>query len=286
VSVVVLSGSSLQATTILEGPLAPLGADADMKQFQVSIDTFENNPKARYTSDDYVREKLVVNFEHDFPIPDDDNDDVPLPQVPETLNREEIMARYTHAKQRRENAKRKQQGKKALLAEGEPNLFTNPVPKDGWYRACIKAHVDTVDVEWELRKESQFGMDGDHVLSLDEFLLRQETFVSEQELDMERQEERRIMGVAAEDLPQMIKDDDFKDIKDKISDLRGKLAEIQSLMQRERRRVTIHKQTNEHSHSQMWKSSMLETLLFVAVTVFQLYLIRSWFTTGNPVLGR
>jgi hypothetical protein len=285
VSVVVLSGSSLQATTILEGPLAPLGADADMKQLQVSIDTFENNPKARYTSDDYVREELVVNFEHHFQIPDDDNDDIPPPEVPETLDREEIMTRYQHAKQRRENAKRKRQGKKTL-AEGEPNLFTNAVPKDGWYRACIRAHVDTVDVEWELRKESQFGMDGDHVLSLDEFLLRQETFVSEQELDMERQEERRILGVDAGDLQHMIKEEDFQQTKADISELRGKLAEIQSLMQRQRRRVTIHKQTNEHSHSQMYNSSMLETLLFMAISAFQLYLIRNWFTPGNPVLGR
>lgn len=283
-SVFVLSGESLQATPIVEGPLAPLeGGDADMTQFLVAIRDFEKNPSAQYTSDDYIRELYVADFEH-LQIDIDEDDVIPPPKVPGTLDREEVMTRYQHAKQRREKAMR--QGRKQSLAEGEPNLFTNSVPKDGWYRVCIRAHVDTVDVEWEVRKESQFGMDGDHVLSLEQFRLRQETFISEQEMEMERREEKRILGVGAQDLEYMAKEEDFQETKAKLSELRGKLAEIQSLMQRERRRVTIHKEINEHSHARMTKASMLETLVFVGITGLQVYIIRKWFTTGDPVLGR
>eukprot|EP00980_Cylindrotheca_fusiformis_P021386 scaffold8259_cov143-Cylindrotheca_fusiformis.AAC.4 len=283
VSVFVLSGSPLQATTIVEGPVAPLGADADMTQFQLAIQEFEKNPSAQYTSEDYIREIYVVDFEHLQSL-DYEDDDVPPPKVPDSLDRKEVMARYEQAKQRREKAVR--EGKKQSLMEGDPNLFTNAVPKAGWYRACIKAHADTVDVEWEIRKESQFGMDEAHVLSQEEFNLRQESFISDQELEMERREEKRVFGVAAEDLQYMAKEEDFQETKAKIKELRGKLAEIQSLMQRERRRVTNHKQTNEHSHSRMATASLFETLVFIGITGFQVYTIRKWFTTGNPVLGR
>ena len=82
-----------------------------------------------------------------------------------------------------------------------------------------------------------------------------------------------------------IKDEDFEETREKIKDLRRLLNEIQSLQQKERRRLVVHAETNEHSQSRMALSSLLETLLFMAITGFQVYTIRKWFS-GAPQLGR
>ena len=82
-----------------------------------------------------------------------------------------------------------------------------------------------------------------------------------------------------------IKDEDFQETRDKVKDLRRVLNDIQSMQQKERRRLTVHAETNEHSHSNMVLNSLTETLLFMAVTGYQVYTIRKWFS-GAPVLGR
>ena len=82
-----------------------------------------------------------------------------------------------------------------------------------------------------------------------------------------------------------IKDEDFQETREKVKELRRLLNEIQSMQQKERRRLTVHAQTNEHSHSRMVLSSLLETLLFMAITGYQIFTIRRWFSAA-PVLGR
>ena len=82
-----------------------------------------------------------------------------------------------------------------------------------------------------------------------------------------------------------IKDEDFQATRDKLRQLRRLLAEIHSAQQKERRRLIVHAATNKHSHSRMVLSSLMETMLFMAVTGYQVYTIRRWFR-GAPALGR
>lgn len=82
-----------------------------------------------------------------------------------------------------------------------------------------------------------------------------------------------------------IQDEDFDKTRDQLRKLRRLLADIQSKQLSERRRLAVHAATNEHSHSRMVLSSLLETILFMAVTWFQIHTIRKWFS-GAPVLGR
>ena len=112
------------------------------------------------------------------------------------------------------------------------------------------------------------GEDG-HVLSYDQKTLKEEDKLLEED-------------TAAEE---GIKDEDFQATRDKLRQLRRLLAEIHSSQQKERRRLIIHANTNKHSHSRMVLSSLMETVLFMAVTGFQVYTIRKWFR-GAPALGR
>ena len=128
-----------------------------------------------------------------------------------------------------------------------------------------------VIVEMEMRKESELGGldENGHVLSYEERTMNEE----DTELDKDTASQEGI------------KDEDFDETRNRIKDLRRLLNEIQSMQQKERRRLTVHAETNEHSHSRMVLSSLLETLLFMAITGYQIYTIRRWFS-GAPVLGR
>jgi emp24/gp25L/p24 family/GOLD len=123
----------------------------------------------------------------------------------------------------------------------------------------------------EMRKETDLGgLDEDgHVKTYEEQRMVEE--------DKELEEDTAV--------EEGIKDEDFQETREKVKDLRRLLNEIQTMQQRERRRLTVHAETNEHSHSRMVLSSLLETLLFMAVTGYQVYTIRKWFS-GAPVLGR
>lgn len=125
--------------------------------------------------------------------------------------------------------------------------------------------------EMELRKVSELGgLDEDgHVISYEQKTMNEEDKLLEE--DTASQEG--------------IKDEDFEDTRQKIKDLRRMLNEIQSMQQKERRRLTVHAETNEHSYSRMVLNSLFETILFMAVTGYQVYTIRKWFS-GAPVLGR
>ena len=125
--------------------------------------------------------------------------------------------------------------------------------------------------EIEFRKKSELGdLDAQgHVISYEQKLMNEEDKLLE--ADTASQEG--------------IKDEDFQETRQKIKDLRRLLNEIQTMQQNERRRLTVHAETNEHSHSRMVLSSLMETLLFMAVTGYQVYTIRRWFS-GAPVLGR
>jgi hypothetical protein len=131
--------------------------------------------------------------------------------------------------------------------------------------------VSQVIAEIEMRKESELGgIDEDgHVITYEMKDMREED--EELEKDTASQEG--------------IKDEDFQDTKEKVKELRRLLNEIQSMQQKERRRLAVHAETNEHSHSRMVLSSLLETLLFMAVTGYQVFTIRRWFS-GAPALGR
>lgn len=83
-----------------------------------------------------------------------------------------------------------------------------------------------------------------------------------------------------------IKDEDFEKTREQLRKLRRLLGEIQNKQQTERHRLVVHAATNAHSHSRMVLSSLLETVLFMLVTGFQVYTIRKWFTQSGSLLAR
>lgn len=280
-SVFVLSGSQLKASVSLEGPLADASVDSGVELHAKIIEytNGQNKPPA----DQRIDFSEVVDFEHlnesipndDRPVPDDDELKTPIdPDDPDLdakrrERREKQRVKFLEQKEKREARKLAQVQK--VRQDGEPFVHTIKAPVAGWYRACVTSSWNQVVVEMEMRKESDLGGldENGHVKSYEE----QQMFEEDKELEQDTASEEGI------------KDEDFEETRNKVKDLRRLLNEIQSMQQKERRRLTVHAETNEHSHSRMVLSSLMETLLFMAVTGYQVYTIRKWFS-GAPALGR
>mmetsp|Transcript_25135 Transcript_25135/g.55117 ORF Transcript_25135/g.55117 Transcript_25135/m.55117 type:complete len:335 (+) Transcript_25135:184-1188(+) len=285
VSVFILSGSQLRATYSLEGPIASLEVDSGLELYDKAQEYSNDKRKRKH----HLSISKEVDFEHlndeidddddddDDDAVDDDHHDDDGPIDPEDPNaddkrrkrRERQRQRFLNLKKKRESKKLKQL--KQIRQDGEPIMHTQKAPRDGWYRMCVTASWNLVVAEMEMRKESELG-------GLDE-----EGHVRTYEMQKMIEEDNELEEDTAE--AEGIKDEDFVDTRDKVKDLRRLLNDIQSMQQKERRRLTVHAETNEHSHSSMVLNSLTETLLFMAVTGYQVYTIRKWFS-GAPVLGR
>lgn len=148
---------------------------------------------------------------------------------------------------------------------GEANQKTFHIIVPGWYRACVIGSWYQISAEIELRKSSDLGYDENtkHVVTYHEHALRED----EAEIDADA-----------------AKEEDLQTAKTQIRTLHRILGNIRDKQENERRRLEVHKATNDHSHSRMVLNSLMETVLFMVVTGFQVYTIRQWFQ-GSPMLG-
>jgi len=80
-------------------------------------------------------------------------------------------------------------------------------------------------------------------------------------------------------------DKDLEYMHNQLRKLTRLLGEIRRKQDLERHQLTLHKTVNAHSHSRMVMGSLIETLLYMAITGYQVYVIRNWFK-GSPMLGR
>lgn len=281
-SVFILSGQELKATVRLDGPVAALDADSGNSLYQ-SIDAFDKDAANRYAGnvENVVHSEEIVDFEHlnikDEFAADEEADDELIKQAtakdlsPSERKRIKDKQRKKILVKRQKQEQQRLHQHKKVREEGQPFQTTLKVPAAGWYRFCVMGTFHQVTAEIEMRKESELGGTGEdgHVVSYDQKTMAEEDKMLEED-------------TAAEE---GIKDEDFQATRDKLRQLRRLLAEIHSAQQKERRRLIVHAATNKHSHSRMVLSSLMETVLFMAVTGYQVYTIRRWFR-GAPALGR
>lgn len=275
-SLFILAGSELKATATLEGPI-PEEDDSPISSGMALQEAIKILDSGRHNHPNGLSISEVVDFEHLNLEAEDEEELVSEPEsVPEDETPEQRRDRRARqrrkaleARQRKDAMKLKQRQK--VRAEGEPWQYTVKAPVAGWYRFCVRATWYQVTAELDLRKSSELGGvdESGHVNTI-------------REKTMEDEERYLEEDTAASE---GIKDEDFQSTRDKLKTLRRLLADIQSKQSQERHRLIVHAATNEHSHSRMVLSSLLETILFMAVTGFQVYTIRKWFR-GAPVLGR
>ncbi len=88
------------------------------------------------------------------------------------------------------------------------------------------------------------------------------------------------------EVPNAAKEEDVQRIKNKIARLEGLLDQIQRKQAIERHQLALHSSVNARSHSRMVLSSLVETIVYMAVTAFQLYVVKKWFQGNKTLLGK
>mmetsp|Transcript_17726 Transcript_17726/g.21251 ORF Transcript_17726/g.21251 Transcript_17726/m.21251 type:complete len:299 (+) Transcript_17726:2-898(+) len=273
-SVFILSGAELKATASLEGPVAPSEANSG-RELQEALNKFHSGERFGK----FVTIHENVDFEHlqpqpidvDLPTLEDDDDRTDL--TPEQRRKKNEKRRERAREMRKRMEKMRLEREKSFRDEGDPIQRTLKAKTAGWYRMCVRGTWHQITAEMEMRRQNDLGgMDekSGHVWTYEQKALAAEAKLLDE--DTASQEEG-------------IQDEDFDKTRDQLRKLRRLLSDIQSKQLSERRRLAVHAATNEHSHSRMVLSSLLETILFMAVTYFQIHTIRKWFS-GAPVLGR
>lgn len=67
------------------------------------------------------------------------------------------------------------------------------------------------------------------------------------------------------------------DVKASLYNLKKGLSKVQAQQKRDRHRLTLHSEANRASHNHLVFGSVVETIVFVCVSVFQIFFVRRWF---------
>jgi hypothetical protein len=286
-SLFILSGAELKGGLLLEGPVALPNATSGSDVLDM-VDVHENG---RVTWGPFGKIEEDVNFEQVIPdfssednVRDDDDDNLWKQMDDDKLSAEEITRRMEErkkhaqiARQRAMEARKKRVQRikqKGIRVDGEPVQRTLTAQSAGWYRACVKGNWYQITAELEMRKETDLGgtdPDTGHVMSY---------------ATKEEEEENKYLDEDTASKEESIKAEDFSTVKGQLQKLRRLLSQIQQKQTSERHRLVVHAASNEHSHSRMVLSNLFETVLFMAVTGFQVYTIRKWFSGENSLLVR
>lgn len=132
-----------------------------------------------------------------------------------------------------------------------------------------------MEVEFEMRKSSELGSPSKstgHVPTWDTH-------------DMTSQEKKLMEKFATASKEEGVKEEDLTKTKSQVLKMNRLLNEIKEKQTQEKHRLSLHKTMNEHSHSRMVIGSLFETLFYIAVSGYQVYTIRKWFSSNHGVFG-
>eukprot|EP01038_Epipyxis_sp_PR26KG_P006237 gene6237-8592_t len=60
------------------------------------------------------------------------------------------------------------------------------------------------------------------------------------------------------------------------------ITHIQLQQQRDRHRLSLHSETNKSNYNKVFYGSIIETFVFIGVSIFQIFFVRRWFASKAP----
>jgi len=181
-------------------------------------------------------------------------------------------------------ATRKRRAEVMEMVEGGPFQHTVMVEDPGWYRLCVGNKHHKITAEIEMRKESEVGhpnRNTGHLMTYERFeMLKEERKVAREH----RMLEKKFTKENPVGTDSLVQPQDVERINDKLKHIHRVLQDIQEQQALEEHRLAYSTAVNEHTHSRMVVHSLIETCLYIAVSAYQVYTIRRWFS-GGPMLG-
>lgn len=174
----------------------------------------------------------------------------------------------------------------------EPYEWTKAIKTGGWYRMCVQAGDNTIYVEVDIRSSAKDKLGGvDHETG------HVYTHEKKEELD----EAQRILGSALDaqhaeenrlaeeklrqEIESAVKDYDLKETQKLMSEINSLVMQLQQRQGAMMKRVKGHEAQARRNSKRIARSGMIETVLYLLITGFQVFTIHSWLLR-NSLLGR
>ena len=173
----------------------------------------------------------------------------------------------------------------------EPYEWTKAIKTGGWYRLCVQAEDSNIYVEMDIRSSAELGGvddDTNHVYTRQkkEELDERNTILLDDDDGNESKEAKRL---AEEQLRQeveaAVKDYDLEATKKLMSEMNSLVMQLQQRQGAMLKRSKGHEMQARRNYKRIARSGMIETLLYLVITGFQVYTIHSWLLR-NSLLGR
>mmetsp|Transcript_34848 Transcript_34848/g.74282 ORF Transcript_34848/g.74282 Transcript_34848/m.74282 type:complete len:489 (+) Transcript_34848:126-1592(+) len=164
------------------------------------------------------------------------------------------------------------------LVAGEPYQNTVLAESPGWYRLCVHGKSTAVIVEMELRKSSIFGKVDSRTGHVP-YMTEVETHSDIRTLFTKEDDEE----ILAEE--GVLTPEDLRISKEQLRLLERVYSEIMNKQIEERRVWNWRTVKNQHLYSHLVLGNLVETIVYMGITGWQVYTIRKWFG-GGPALGR
>jgi len=172
----------------------------------------------------------------------------------------------------------------------EPWEWTKPIKSPGWYQMCVHAETNTISVEIDIRSSADLGginRDTGHVYTHDE---RDELDEEERIMNAEKEaDEKREAKLVAEELEKalqsQVRDYDIQVMKQLMNEINSVVNQVQKKQANVHNRIKGHESTARRNYKKIIRNGIVQTVLFLVITLFQLYTIHKWLLSNNT-LGR
>jgi len=167
----------------------------------------------------------------------------------------------------------------------DPYAMTRRIKSPGWYRMCV--HADNqIRVEMDIRSGDVKGISPDtgHVYTHDE----REQLDDEKELIelFSRDVEEKLVAEELEKaLKDQVKDYDLESTRKLMTEVKGVVTKMMMRQQEAHHRMRGHEGDAKRNYKRILKSGLIETVLYILITLFQVYTVHKWLLSNN-VLGR
>lgn len=172
----------------------------------------------------------------------------------------------------------------------KPYEWTKPIKAPGWYRMCLTVEK-AITAEMDIRSSAELGgVDPEtwHVFTYDE----REAIDEEEKimgLKEERAAEEAVARALAEELDKalkgQVKDYDLDSTRTLMKEVNRLVTEMQKKQREVHKRIKGHEGDARRNRKRISRSGAIETALYLAITLFQMYTVRNWLL-GSNVLGR
>jgi len=172
-----------------------------------------------------------------------------------------------------------------------PYEWTKPIKNGGWYRMCVQAD-NYISVEMDIRSSADLGGVNPktwHVYTHDEReVLDEEARILELEasgLLAEQAEAKSLAEELDKALKNQVEGYDLESTRKLMTEVNRLVAQVNQKQQEVHKRIKVHMDGAERNHKRILRSGLIETVLYLVITLFQVYTVHKWLL-GSNMLGR